>query len=396
MISQTSDPNIETINSRIQKGIYDLQPDFQRGEVWDVNKKRKLIDSILRDWHIPPIHLVYVKDSGKHEVLDGQQRLAAIRDFINNQFGVFGDEIPLDPLIKELDGLKFSDFPEKVKNKFLDYTIRVFIIKEYLPEEPGELFYRLNQSTTLSPAEQRNSFYGVPRNQVKNLSGYMSHLGLDKSVLGFSNARMAHDDMLAKVCFTLENKSLKKPASSKNITMKYRRGEPFDENAIEKATQSLEIFSDCLSQFDTNIRFNKSTMYSLLCFISQLDSYIDTQFLGKFIYNFETSKNNSRNILFTYYDLEIPEEVVEDLLNLYNDRASYRAENTSSIKLRDLVLWIFMYLTYDKFNLKYPEQQKLLSKLIQTISESYDSNYSSANLAYILEEFLENYWDNEL
>src|SRR3954469_11696763 len=49
-----SDPDIQTIVGRIGSGDLDLQPNFQRGEVWTTSKKKKLIDSVLRDWHVPP------------------------------------------------------------------------------------------------------------------------------------------------------------------------------------------------------------------------------------------------------------------------------------------------------------------------------------------------------
>ena len=53
-----SDPDIQTLILRIQSNQIDLQPDFQRGEVWPTPKKQRLVDSILRDWHIPPIHVI--------------------------------------------------------------------------------------------------------------------------------------------------------------------------------------------------------------------------------------------------------------------------------------------------------------------------------------------------
>ena len=53
-----SDPDVETIVGRIKNGDIDLQPEFQRGEVWSKLKKQRLIDSILRDWHVPPIHVI--------------------------------------------------------------------------------------------------------------------------------------------------------------------------------------------------------------------------------------------------------------------------------------------------------------------------------------------------
>ncbi|RPB30876.1 DUF262 domain-containing protein, partial [Vibrio vulnificus] len=82
----------------------DLKPEFQRGEVWTTPKKRLLIDSILRDWHIPPLHLVELSD-GRNEVLDGQQRLTAIRDFMNNKFSIDGSIEPYSDEVASLDKL---------------------------------------------------------------------------------------------------------------------------------------------------------------------------------------------------------------------------------------------------------------------------------------------------
>ncbi|MCZ6086305.1 DUF262 domain-containing protein [Escherichia coli] len=64
-----------------------------------------MIDSILREWYIPPIHTVSV-GNGRAEVLDGQQRLTAIRDFLDNQFQIDGFIEPKDDDIVELHGKK--------------------------------------------------------------------------------------------------------------------------------------------------------------------------------------------------------------------------------------------------------------------------------------------------
>lgn len=53
---------IETIYNRIKNNDIKLQPDFQRGEVWTDQRKKKLIDSILRGWKIPPIHVIEGED----------------------------------------------------------------------------------------------------------------------------------------------------------------------------------------------------------------------------------------------------------------------------------------------------------------------------------------------
>ena len=78
MKCQTTDLEIETLVNRIKNGDMDLQPDFQRGEIWTIQKKKKLIDSILRGWKVPPIHVV-PNEYSVDEVLDGQQRLVTFQ-----------------------------------------------------------------------------------------------------------------------------------------------------------------------------------------------------------------------------------------------------------------------------------------------------------------------------
>ena len=107
METKRSEVDLETVVRRIRDEELDLQPEFQRGEVWDLPRRQRLIDSILRDWYVPAVHFVRDED-GEETVLDGQQRLAAIRDFFDGRFRVNGKIEPLDDSISDLDGLKFD------------------------------------------------------------------------------------------------------------------------------------------------------------------------------------------------------------------------------------------------------------------------------------------------
>lgn len=211
-----SDPDIATLYRKIRQERLDLQPNFQRGEVWGKAKKQRLIDSILRGWHIPPIHVIQVPSSDKQEVLDGQQRLAAIRDFIEGDFFINGNLEPSELHLTKLDGLFFNDLPQEVISRIEDFTIRILTISDYKPGEPGELFYRLNQPTNLTSAEHRNAYFGEARQQVKDLSEYMIDLGFSSKTLGFSNSRMAYDDVISKFLLTLEFGTLKKKNNCKH------------------------------------------------------------------------------------------------------------------------------------------------------------------------------------
>jgi len=94
------------------------QPKYQRGSVWKPIKKQLLIDSILRGIDIPKIYLRKVAHGlYKYEVADGQQRITALKDFINKKFTLSNKIINglnlskigkycIDPLIPVQNGFK--------------------------------------------------------------------------------------------------------------------------------------------------------------------------------------------------------------------------------------------------------------------------------------------------
>jgi uncharacterized protein with ParB-like and HNH nuclease domain len=64
-------------------------PTYQRLEVWDTEQKQMLIDSILRDIDIPKIYLRKLTGAKfKYEIIDGQQRMRAIWDYLKNNFSL--------------------------------------------------------------------------------------------------------------------------------------------------------------------------------------------------------------------------------------------------------------------------------------------------------------------
>lgn len=76
----------------------DVHPEFQRVFRWTPTQKTKLIESILLGIPMPPIFVAQQKN-GVWDVVDGQQRLSTILQFV----GVLKDEnkAPVSPLVLE-------------------------------------------------------------------------------------------------------------------------------------------------------------------------------------------------------------------------------------------------------------------------------------------------------
>ncbi len=67
---------------RSLKNALELNPSYQRGNVWTDKESSELIDSVLRGIPLPSIILNKPKGSKTHEIVDGKQRLTAILRFI--------------------------------------------------------------------------------------------------------------------------------------------------------------------------------------------------------------------------------------------------------------------------------------------------------------------------
>ena len=375
---------IETIINRIENGDVDLQPDFQRGEVWSSNKQKKLIDSVLRGWRIPPIHFVQNKEA-VDEVLDGQQRLAAIRDFYNNKFRIDGKIEPIDDDIAELNGLCYKDLPREWQRRFRQYNINIVRLTEFKPSEPAELFYRLNQPTALTSAEQRNAYMGVTRDQVKYLSDMFVKLGAGKEVIGFSNSRLAYDEIISKFCYTIEQETLKQKITSTNLSEQYRDGVPFSPMCMNVAEQTIRKFLACITNHEEiSFTFNKATLFSWFIFIRQnLDC--DDSDLGEVIAQFEfcrayvkgKCKSSDEKYLHTYKSLQSKIPFLEIMLNMFNQRASMGSTDALSIIYRDVIITLF----YDslicpdeeilRYSIEVFEKHKNLNYALEAIVDQY-------------------------
>lgn len=384
MKCESTDLEIETIVNRIKNEDMDLQPDFQRGEIWTLQKKQKLIDSILRGWKIPPIHVIHNNQS-IDEVLDGQQRLAAIRDFYDNIICIDGKILPENSELIQLDGMHYRDLPKKWQRQFRQYSIVIIRLTEYEPEEPAELFYRLNQPTTLTSAEQRNAYIGVTRDQVKELSNKFVALGASKETIGFSNSRLAYDEIISKFCFSVETGTLKKKITSNDISIQYRQAIPFSDECIRIVDKTLEKFMECIIGWDDfKYSFNKATIFSWFVFIRRNLPLSDTELknvIGYFEFCRAFIKGKYKKVDQRYIEvfssLQKRNSFFEIMLNTFNQRSSMGSTDALSIIYRDVIITVFRDMLWEN-------ETELIQYTINTFKEL-------ENLNYTLEKIVEKY-----
>jgi|TARA_R100000049_G_C1949242_1_gene95884 hypothetical protein len=158
---------LNTIPNMVDSDDYELNPEFQRRHRWDNQKKSRLIESFIINVPIPPIFL-YEDEYSHYEVMDGLQRLTAIKQFYRNEFKLEGlEEWP------ELNGRKYGNLPDKIR-KGIDrrYLSSIILLQETAKDENEALrlkqlvFERINSGgVQLEPQESRNAIYNGPLNE---------------------------------------------------------------------------------------------------------------------------------------------------------------------------------------------------------------------------------------
>jgi len=144
-------------------------PEFQREFVWKQAQASKLIESFLAGLPVPAVFLYRERESRRHLVIDGQQRLKSVFFYFE---GIFGEESREQLTVFKLKGLNedsrfydktFEDLPEEDQRGFKDSVLRAFIVQQLDPNDDTSMYHifeRLNTGgTLLSPQEIRNCVY---------------------------------------------------------------------------------------------------------------------------------------------------------------------------------------------------------------------------------------------
>lgn len=171
------DVDISTVNlgsliEQLENDEIELQPDFQRAaDVWGGVKKSRLIESILLGLPLPSFYFSEDPVSQKLSVIDGLQRICAIRDFVLEK----EDPLKLQNLqfLKNFEGMTYSQLarPEIKRIKSLKITMNT--LRKGTPLDVKYIiFQRVNTAgEPLTPQEMRHALnQGVAASFIRELS----------------------------------------------------------------------------------------------------------------------------------------------------------------------------------------------------------------------------------
>lgn len=125
--------SINSIFTTVYSFGLDMDPDYQRGNVWLIEDKVKLIDSIFNNVDIGKfafIKVPYRENGPSYECLDGKQRVTAIVEFYESRF--------------KYKGFYFKDLHPADQNHFEEYPVSIAHLRPMSDAQKYQYFLKLN------------------------------------------------------------------------------------------------------------------------------------------------------------------------------------------------------------------------------------------------------------
>lgn len=157
----TTHRTVSWVNKTFLANELELGPPFQRNPVWTDAQKAYLVDTILHGLPIPELYMQDLADESgteRHIVVDGQQRIRAVLDFMRGSFALSGDAVT-----QRWRSLTFEQPSADEKRAFFAYKFVVRVLPPMDEEGLRRIFARLNRNVVaLNEQELRNATYWGP------------------------------------------------------------------------------------------------------------------------------------------------------------------------------------------------------------------------------------------
>ena len=284
----------------------EISPEYQRmGEVWTLDKRQLLIDSIINGFDIPKLYFHKFLSPKrinnkliKYAIIDGRQRLETIWAFIDGKFNLSEDFIYFEDKKIKAASLSYADlakeYPE-LKLRFDQKSLPIICVETDNLDLIEEMFSRLNEAVPLNAAEKRNAFGGPMAKAIRELSRHEFFT----NNIPFPNKRYQHREVAAKFLH-LENSGkivdTKKAYLDKFV--KDFRGKTYADvkNILSNAENTLSRMSKIFISKDILLKTQGMVVLYFLIFRNVLDETKYKYISRKAFLIFEDFRKKNRKI----------------------------------------------------------------------------------------------------
>jgi hypothetical protein len=267
--------SLDSIISRMRHGEIDLNTHFQRkGDLWPNKIMSRLIESVLIRFPLPAFYFD-ATDDNKWLIVDGLQRLSAIKKFVLNTETDFVQSTYTDeerrtgknrPLrltgleyLRDCNGLTFDELPSTLKRRIHEAQITTYLVKPGTPEDVVySVFYRINTGgLMLNPQEIRHAL-----NQKGNAPKFLEELtSLDsfKQAVKITDKRMQDRELaLRYIAFRMHSYKDYRPSMIRFLNKVMKELNSVPENKFRLLKSDFDRALDCAYRIFGENSFSKS------------------------------------------------------------------------------------------------------------------------------------------
>ena len=332
------DSDVEGLVRRLKRGDIFI-PKFQRRFVWNQPEKSFFIESLILRLPVPNVFLAHDPETNNLNIVDGQQRLISLRDYLDGKFALTGEKIRDD-----LKGCYFSHDVAKTQNsKVLSYrdartlsdaVLHSIVIKPDPAQDDPELgneynqaiiqiFSRLNKSgNPLQAHEIRTSiFHGRLDNLIRELNEHSAW----RDLFGKHHPRLKDMELILRFIALREDyENYKPPMSSFLDNFMERNREISEEHAKSLADAFRSVITLVKKTLgEDGLRSGKTLMVSRFdAVMSGFDTYLKSY-----------SEPSERRVVRLLSDMEDDDDYkwsVDEFVNR-SDRVKKRIERARAI-----------------------------------------------------------------
>lgn len=337
---------IDAYERKIGVNRLNLRPSYQRGEAWKTDYKEKLIYSLVTNYPIGNfiVRKLDTNSQATAEVVDGQQRLLTIREFVKNNMELSSDtsktiiaekeefykydvEQGLNPSACKLYKkylsnpnqtlhITFETLPSLIQTQILNYNLSIIDIQRSSDAAVAQYFRFIQNQERLRAGEIINA---IPNSQVSIYLDKVNNREQFLSVIGWKEERKEFEKIFYSMIGIFDKKILLGTTDKRIIDY------IVDYQGISKETETMVTnMVDSINYVSTleysNLHFNKRLLkfFLLLAGYSKVDFSADTQ--RKFIVLCDI---NSKIAQFNSGDTK----VIDAIFNGYSDDIKEKYRN---------------------------------------------------------------------
>lgn len=270
---------IQQVFSDFSEGLLVVDTSYQRRSIWLEKDKVRLIETILLGLIIPEVYFWDAEtdpNTGKTitHIVDGQQRIKAIAEFINNEFKLVPEYLTNDSIRNKFENKTFRELCNDDKILIWTFNLSIVRIKDRNKDEIRHIFYRLNLTDySLNDQEKRHSnTWGKFADLTKEIAAL--DFWDEYNLFNYGDIRRMKDEEFCSSLILLARKGIINQTNQEPLNQAYSdysKNYPEYQSDKNKILNWIELFKQLYEQTNKSFIRKRTQLYTIFCILNYLD-----------------------------------------------------------------------------------------------------------------------------